>query len=131
MEVPQRCSVQVTINGVAQLINNVGLGPGTTVEYVEDRVRKYLGVVGGMLSHHEDSLEMVNLLEAGQVYYFFRSPAPQAPPPAGEHSSRADARLRQQLLSLSLSPLFFDALHTMYMCTINSGGNSGSSCDRG
>ena len=116
MEDPQRSFVQVLIRGTTDSIS-VGLGPGIDVGYVEGRVKDYLGVVDGMLSYYEDSFELVSVLEAGQMYYFVRPSAPQgtqAPPPAGEHSSRADARLRQ-LLSLSLLPLFLDALRTMYM----------------
>eukprot|EP01042_Synura_sphagnicola_P003733 gene3733-4654_t len=81
MEGPQRCSVQMTINGETQVMS-VGLGPGITVDHVEGKVKNFLGVVDGMLSYHEDSLEMVNGLEADKVYYFVRHRGTQAPPPA-------------------------------------------------
>lgn len=116
MEGPQRCSVQVTINGRTQVMN-VRLGPGITVDYVEGKVKNVLGVVDGMLSHHEGSLEMVNGLEAGRVYYFFRFPAPQgtqAPPLAGRNSSRDDAYHAAE--TLTTTP-FSVALTTVFRCS--------------
>jgi hypothetical protein len=95
MEGYQRCLVRVAIHGETESVN-FRLRHGTNVASVLATLRETFGVVNGTLSYDNNDWEVVDVLEADQVYYFVGFSAPQgtqAPPPAGEHSSRDDARL--------------------------------------
>lgn len=90
MESAQHFIVKVTIGGATQDLK-FRLRHDTNVASVLACMKETCGV--GMLSYDKNAVEVVDVLEADQEYYFVTFHAPQgaqAPPPAGKNASRDD-----------------------------------------
>lgn len=72
----RRCSVKIAIDGQTKSLVFT-LEPSVDVAYVEHRTRYAFGVVGRILSYDANIAEIVNKLEADQVYHFVLFSVPQ------------------------------------------------------